>query len=188
MTGDESGDEDGDGDPGWPVLESAVEYDVGWFRAGYDRVERPDGAHADYYWVEPGDAVSVVAVTDDREVVLVEQYRPRQGEHVLACPVGGVDDGESYVEAGVRELEEETGFEAGDARLLQTFYDSGWLRRERGVVYATDLEPGDQRLDDGEFIDVNLLDADDALDRAREETPNVWTLVPLLLASRENLL
>lgn len=171
----------------WPVLDTAVEWTTEWFEAGYDLVERPDGERAKYYWLSPGDSVSIVAVHDD-EVVLVEQYRTRQRETFLSCPVGGVDAGESFEDAAVRELREETGFEAGTVELLQTYYPEGWLRKRRGVAFASELTPGEQALDDGEFIEVRTVPVADALDVARTQPANGWTLTPLLLAHEDGLL
>ena len=59
--------------------------------------------------------VAIVAVTGDRELVVVEQKRPAVGRTVLDLPAGlaGDVDGEDSLEAAARrELEEETGFVA----------------------------------------------------------------------------
>ncbi|MHB9288670.1 NUDIX hydrolase [Halobacteriales archaeon Cl-PHB] len=171
----------------WPVHETATTFECPWFTVGYDAVERPNGETARYFWVEPADSVAVVAVTDG-EVVLVEQYRPRHGERFVSCPVGAVEAGESFAAAGARELREETGYSAGRVDHLETYYGAGWLRQERGVVFADDLTPGDQDLDDGEFVDVHTVPVDEALELARDGPTNGWTLTPLLLADHEGLL
>lgn len=166
----------------WPVVESAEEYDCGWFSVGYDKVEQPDGELADYYWVDAPDAVTVVAITDDDELVLVEEYRPRQREILLTCPVGGRDDEESFEAAARRELEEETGYRADSVEVLETYYGSGWLRRQRGVVLASGLTPGEQALDDGEFIDVHTVPVSAAFDVLEDHPTVAWSLFPLLVA------
>lgn len=166
----------------WPVRETVVEYETRWFAAGYDLVERPDGGTARYYWFHPGDTASVVARTPDGDLVLVEQYRPRQRERFLELPGGLVEAGEDAVEAGARELREETGFRAGATERLGTYYPSGWTRYERHVVFADDLAPGASDPDEGEHIDVRLCSVEEAVAAVREPPTHEAALTPLLLA------
>jgi ADP-ribose pyrophosphatase len=61
--------------------------------------------------------VAILAVTDNQELILVEQFRVPVNKRVIATPAGLAGDiegreGESLVEAARRELQEETGFEA----------------------------------------------------------------------------
>src|SRR5688500_1779052 len=63
--------------------------------------------------------VGVVAVTDDRKLVLVEQHRPAVGKRVIELPAGLAGDDErsareELAAAARRELLEETGYEARD--------------------------------------------------------------------------
>ena len=185
-----SDDEAVNDDPAWPVLSTRSEYDGPWFDVRSDRVERPDGERADYHWVDRVDAVAVVALTDDEEVVFVDQYRPHQRAVVRTLPAGGVEAGEDFETAGARELREETGYRAGDVRLLDTMVDVTWLRREFGVVAATGLDPGPRSLDDGEFIDVLTVPVEEAVATARRgDGPTVSsTLAALALATEAGLL
>lgn len=60
-------------------------------------------------------AAVILALTDAREVVLVEQYRPALGCTAIELPAGLVGDeaeGEDVFKSAQRELLEETGFEA----------------------------------------------------------------------------
>ncbi|MEC8560867.1 MAG: NUDIX hydrolase [Planctomycetota bacterium] len=77
--------------------------------------------------------VGVVALTPDREVLLVEQYRPPVGCRVLELPAGLVGDAteETVLEAASRELYEETGYRAPDDRLQ-------WLMRAPSSAGLTD--------------------------------------------------
>jgi len=172
----------------WPVVESTAEYETGWYTGGYDRVEQPDGSQKEYYWAELPDAVVVVASTGDK-LLLVDQYRPTIREQCLELPAGIVEDGESYTTAGRRELREETGFEAAGVSLLEEFWCStGVLKHRRGIVFAEGLEPVEQELDDNEFLTVETVPIEDALDVARREPANDATIEGILLAQAEGLL
>ena len=66
------------------------------------------------------DWVNVLAITEDRRIVLIEQYRHGTAEVMLEIPGGMVDEGESAVQACARELLEETGFAGEPVRVLGT--------------------------------------------------------------------
>lgn len=68
-------------------------------------------------------AVFVLAVTETRELILVEQYRVPLHARTLEMPAGILGDEESHPDetpesCALRELEEEAGFRGGKARLL----------------------------------------------------------------------
>ncbi|NND70681.1 MAG: NUDIX hydrolase [Rhodothermales bacterium] len=86
-----------------------------------DEVRLPNGVILpEFHVVEYPDWVSVLAVTDDRKVVLVEQYRHGVESVSLELPAGRIDRAENPESAAVRELEEETGYVADDLRLIGT--------------------------------------------------------------------
>jgi ADP-ribose pyrophosphatase len=67
--------------------------------------------------------VAIVAVTDDGNLVLVEQYRAPVGHRVIELPAGLAGDvkgseNEALANAAARELFEETGYEAREMTLL----------------------------------------------------------------------
>jgi ADP-ribose pyrophosphatase len=171
------------GDPERPVLAEVTEYETGWVTAGYDLVEQPDGSTKRYYWARLPPAAVVVAVHDDR-LLLVEQYRPTVRETHLELPAGIVEPGETFAEAGARELREETGFAAGETELLADFWTStGLLRHRRGVVLARDLrETGRTDRDTGEFLVPRTVPVAEALSVARTPPTNDATLEGVLLA------
>jgi ADP-ribose pyrophosphatase len=175
-------------DHDWPVVESEVEYETGWYTGGYDLVEQPDGSTKKYYWAELPPAVVVVARADE-EIVFVDQYRPAIGEGCLELPAGIVEDGESASTAAARELREETGFDPAGVSVLEDFWvATGVLRHRRAIAFAEGLEPVDRNLDDNEFLTVTSIPVDEALGVARAEPANDATIEGLLLAREEGLL
>ncbi|PSP71804.1 NUDIX hydrolase [Halobacteriales archaeon QH_9_66_26] len=175
-------------DHDWPVVESEVEYETGWYTGGYDLVEQPDGSTKKYYWAELPPAVVVVARADE-EIVFVDQYRPAIGEGCLELPAGIVEDGESASTAAARELREETGFDPAGVSILEDFWvATGVLRHRRAIAFAEGLEPVDRNLDDNEFLTVTSIPVDEALRVARSEPANDATIEGLLLAREDGLL
>jgi ADP-ribose pyrophosphatase len=175
-------------DHDWPVIESRIEYETGWYDGGYDLVDQPDGTQKRYYWAELDPAVVIVATTGE-ELVMVEQYRPAIGEHCLELPAGIVEDGESFTGAGERELREETGFDPAGISLVEEFWcATGVLRHRRGIVFAEGLEPVSVDHDSNEFLSTTTVPIEDALARAREPPSNDATIEGILLAQADGLL
>ncbi len=77
-----------------------------------------NGKEGDFYYINSRDWAIVVARTVNGEIVLVRQFRWGCDDLSWELPGGIVDTGEDPVEAGLRELQEETGYVAASGRLL----------------------------------------------------------------------
>lgn len=97
----------------WKVLAKKILLERRWLSISEERVALPNGAIIDEYHVlHTPDWAGVIAVTDDGQVVMVEQYRHGLGHTSLELPAGVIDAGETPLLAAQRELREETGYVA----------------------------------------------------------------------------
>jgi 8-oxo-dGDP phosphatase len=111
-----------DDDPGsheFSVAESETLYVGKIFALRADEVRMPGGGSARREIVEHYGAVAVVALDDDRNVVLVYQYRHAFGRRLWELPAGLLDlNGEPPHVSAARELVEEAGLSAQTWRTL----------------------------------------------------------------------
>jgi len=77
----------------------------------HHREEEGTGRHGYFFIVHAPDWVNVVALTEDNQVVLIEQFRQGSERVELEIPSGIIDDEEKPADAALRELLEETGYE-----------------------------------------------------------------------------
>jgi 8-oxo-dGTP pyrophosphatase MutT (NUDIX family) len=82
-----------------------------------------DKAH-DYYVVHLANAVNVIALTPDEDIVFVRQFRAGSRLDSLEIPGGLLEPGEDPLVAGARELLEETGYAGDHPRLVGTAWSN----------------------------------------------------------------
>ena len=104
----------------WPKTGSKQVGDFRIFTVRSDEKVSPrTGQTHDFFVIDCVDWVTVLAITPNRELVMVEQYRHGSDTVELEIPGGIMDRTDaSPVHTGVRELREETGYEGEQARAL----------------------------------------------------------------------
>lgn len=138
--------------------------------------------------IEHNGAVAMVAITDDGNIVMVEQFRYACGRPVLEIPAGKIDAGETDPAAvAVRELREETGYSADKVILLGKINTSAAYSEEMISVYAmTELTPGEQDLDEDEALNVIEMPFAEAYDMAASgKLIDAKTIAALLMAKEQ---
>jgi len=134
----------------------------GFLEVRRDDVLLPDGSHATREYIQHAGAVAVVPILDDGRLVLVRQYRYPVAKVLLEWPAGKRDPGESTLACAMRELEEETGYTAGEWAYGGEIHNAAAYSSESiWIWFARGLVAGPQRLDHGEFVEtVSLAEAE----------------------------
>ena len=114
-------------------------------------------------------AVMVVALTQDLQAVLIEEYCAGTERHEWSLPKGLIDAGEDALQAANRELQEEAGFAA---RSLEYICDlslsPGYMSQHIAVVLARELYPSKLVGDEPEPMGVRTHDLCDLLGLLRD--------------------
>ena len=109
--------------------------------------------------IEHNGGAVIAALTEDKKLVMVRQYRKPADKVMLEVPAGKIDPGEMPLEAAVRELKEETGYTASKVEFLTEFYPSVGYSEERLYLYlCTGLTPGETCFDENEAIEIEEID------------------------------
>ena len=112
-----------------------------WFRLLAKTVSGEAG-RPPHYALEANDYVTVFALTPDRRVLLVRQFRPAVEKYTVELPSGHVEKGQTPAEAARTELVEETGHRAARLELVGSFKtDVGRMTNRTWCFYAEGARP-----------------------------------------------
>ena len=138
---------------GEKTLSSQLIYDGRALKLRVDTVQMASGRKTTREIVEHRDAVAMVAVDSDDNVLMVEQFRKAVDKELLEVPAGVIDPGEDPVTTVRRELREETGYLPKKVEKIGGFYPTpGYCTEYLHLYLATDLVLSPLQAEDTENI------------------------------------
>ena len=156
----------------WKTLSSEYLFNDAWFKVRRDTCETPSGRIIDPYYVyEFPTWAAAVALTEDRKVVMVRQYRHALGETGIELPGGCVDASDNDHEAAIaRELLEETGYSFSDFNYLGRISPNPSTNNNLLHMFLATggRKIAEQNLDPNEEIEVVLLTIDELKQLVRD--------------------
>lgn len=103
-----------------------------------DTVELENQKYAKREIVEHKSASAILAVTEKNEILLVKQYRKAVEDFLYEIPAGILNIAEEPVECALRELREETGYEAEKINQIYEFYTSPGFSNEKVYLFMAE--------------------------------------------------
>lgn len=94
-------------------------FETKWFSIEASSTKYSEGKP--YYRFSCNDSVEILAITPEKKIILIRQYRPSLESYTLELPAGYINDNEAAEEAIKREFCEETGFNCDSIEYMGAF-------------------------------------------------------------------
>lgn len=140
----------------WKKLKEELVYN-GYRKVLKQTYEIEPGKTAEFDIFKSGKVSSILALTEDDQVIIAEQFRPGPEKIIMELPGGKVDAGEEPETAAARELMEETGY-VGDLQFITTSWHGAYSTLQRYHYVATNCKKvAEPKGDEHEIIEVKLM-------------------------------
>jgi ADP-ribose pyrophosphatase len=136
-------------------IASRTPFESPYFRVREDTVIRPNGTESPFAVIEMKRGASVLAITDDREVYLVREFKYAIDRPSLEVISGGLEPDEAPLDGARRELAEEAGLSARE--WVECGFIDPFTTMVSGPVYlyiAAGLAPVARHPDEGEVLET----------------------------------
>ena len=150
-------------------------------------VRLPDGSEGQRELIHHQGAAAVVAVDDERHVLLVKQFRLGADSHTIEIPAGILEPDEDPLRAVARELREETGYRPLHIEPLGGLYVApGYTTEYIHLYYAAGYEKAPLEQDSDEFVEALRVPLREAITMVeRGEIVEAKSIVALLKVARK---
>lgn len=131
--------------------------------------------------------VTIIGITEKKEVVMIREFRSGMKKHVFWLPGGKIPNGEKPNNTALREFEEETHFRAKKLFLFHKKYSSDTFTSKGHVYICTDLVKSDNKVgDESGKVEVVFIPIKKAVDMALNgDLPNELFCFLLIKLSRQ---
>ncbi|PKN39397.1 MAG: ADP-ribose pyrophosphatase [Deltaproteobacteria bacterium HGW-Deltaproteobacteria-2] len=135
---------------------ATLAYQCKIFDVWEEEFDLPNGKKARQSWINHTPTVTIVAINDKNELILIKQYRNAVKKNLLEIPAGSLDGSEeSPAVCAQRELAEETGFKANNlVKLFEGYLLPGYCNEYMYFFLAKDLIHAPLTPDEDEFIET----------------------------------
>lgn len=165
----------------WNILDRHLLQDCKIFKLYHERCEHPQKDLAgDFYTLKAPDSVVVIPLTSENRFVLVNQYRFGIKQLSLEFPGGFVNPDEStethawIIQAGLRELREETGYTTSLAQVIGVVHGNPAIQSNR--VYFVLAENCERTVptnwDEHEELEIKHLTLDELCEKISSGIPH----------------
>ena len=171
----------------WKIKKTHEVYRDNYVRLWVDDVIRPDGADGQHVVVSMKPGVCVLAIDDEHNLHLTQEFHYGIGRHSIEAVSGGIEPGEDPDVTARRELQEELGLCARDWQYVTTVdpFTTIMLSPTR-IYFARGLSEVENNPDGTEQIERVIISIDDAMARILTgEISHAPTCVAILLAQAE---
>ena len=129
---------------GFNVVEKEVKYAGKWLN--FEEIIYSDSCGHTRHWenvrrTTKGGAVIIIAkMLHSGKIVLIRQFRPPINNYIVEFPAGLVDENESFENAAIRELKEETGYVGKIKKVIPPIHSSPGMTNESVAVAIVEID------------------------------------------------